>query len=68
MRNECDYCGSSQLRADRALSGRIVCMRCGRPTNGRSFTGKTLIRKPRKILKNYLFLIIVLFVFLIIIV
>ena len=29
--NRCLFCGSSNLRADRALSGRLVCTSCGNP-------------------------------------
>ena len=29
--NKCLYCGSTNLRADRALSGRIICTSCGSP-------------------------------------
>ena len=29
--NKCLVCGSSDLRADRALSGRLVCNSCGTP-------------------------------------
>ena len=29
--NKCLVCGSSNLRADRALSGRLVCTSCGNP-------------------------------------
>ncbi len=29
--NKCLFCGSSRLRADRALSGRLVCTSCGNP-------------------------------------
>ncbi len=28
---KCLYCGSYNLRADRALSGRLVCTSCGNP-------------------------------------
>tara|TARA_Y100001968_G_scaffold280524_1_gene277044 strand:+ start:848 stop:1063 length:216 start_codon:yes stop_codon:yes gene_type:complete len=27
--NKCLYCGSPNLKADRALSGRLVCTTCG---------------------------------------
>tara|TARA_Y100001968_G_C19127550_1_gene605009 strand:+ start:396 stop:611 length:216 start_codon:yes stop_codon:yes gene_type:complete len=30
-KNKCLVCGSSNLRADRALSGRLVCNSCGTP-------------------------------------
>ena len=29
--NKCLFCGSANLRADRALSGRLVCTNCGNP-------------------------------------
>ena len=29
--NKCLVCGSANLRADRALSGRLVCNSCGTP-------------------------------------
>ena len=29
--NKCLFCGSTNLRADRALSGRLVCTSCGNP-------------------------------------
>ena len=29
--NKCLFCGSSNLIADRALSGRLVCTSCGNP-------------------------------------
>ena len=29
--NKCLFCGSNNLRADRALSGRLVCTNCGNP-------------------------------------
>ena len=29
--NKCLVCGSSNLRADRALAGRLVCSSCGNP-------------------------------------
>ena len=29
--NKCLVCGSSNMRADRALSGRLVCNSCGTP-------------------------------------
>ena len=31
MANKCLYCGSYNLRADRTLSGRLVCTSCGNP-------------------------------------
>ena len=31
IRNKCLVCGSLNMRADRALSGRLVCNSCGTP-------------------------------------
>ncbi len=31
IKNRCLVCGSSNMRADRALSGRLVCNSCGTP-------------------------------------
>ena len=31
INNKCYYCGSTNLRADRALAGKIICANCGRP-------------------------------------
>jgi len=39
MANKCLFCGSSNLRADRALSGRLICTSCGNPYGVRK-TGK----------------------------
>ena len=42
IRNKCLVCGSSNLRADRALSGRLVCNSCGTPLGvGRGVNNKT---------------------------
>ena len=41
MKNSsCNFCGSSRLKADRALSGRIICMDCGRPIGLNSYSGR----------------------------
>ena len=40
--NKCLVCGSSNLRADRAYSGRLVCNSCGTPFGvGRRVNDKT---------------------------
>jgi len=41
--NKCLVCGSSKFRADRALSGRLVCTSCGNPYG---------VRKTRSIKSN----------------
>ena len=38
--NKCLICGSSNLRADRALSGRLVCNSCGTPLGVRKVGNK----------------------------
>ena len=44
IRTICLVCGSSNMRADRALSGRLVCNSCGTPFgNGRRFRNKSNI-------------------------
>lgn len=49
-RNRCFVCGGFNFRADRALSGRLVCTSCGNPYGVR--------RTSRKRINNYnLFLI-----------
>ena len=40
--NKCLVCGSSNLRADRALSGRLVCTSCGNPYGVRNSGGNNL--------------------------
>ena len=42
---KCLVCGSSSLRADRALSGRLVCNSCGTPLG---------VGRQRNNKKNYL--------------
>ena len=34
-KNKCLVCGSFNLRADRALSGRLICTSCGNPYGAR---------------------------------
>ena len=41
--NKCLVCGSSKFRADRSLSGRLVCTSCGNPYG---------VRKTRSIKSN----------------
>ena len=40
--NKCLFCGSTNLRADRALSGRLVCTNCGNPYGVRKAGRNTL--------------------------
>ncbi len=36
--NSCQRCGSLNLRADRALAGRIICANCGTPFSKKSYS------------------------------
>tara|TARA_B100001996_G_C18515863_1_gene537334 strand:+ start:65 stop:280 length:216 start_codon:yes stop_codon:yes gene_type:complete len=67
--NKCLVCGSSNLRADRALSGRIICTSCGNPygvRNSRSSKLKNL--NPFSLNKRYLiFLSILIFAFILVV-
>ncbi len=49
MSIQCLVCGSSNLRADRALSGRLICTSCGNPYGvrkaGRNNANSFLINK-----------------------
>ena len=38
----CLVCGSSKLRADRALSGRLICISCGNPYGVRKIRKNSL--------------------------
>tara|TARA_B100000579_G_scaffold242254_1_gene198631 strand:- start:7280 stop:7495 length:216 start_codon:yes stop_codon:yes gene_type:complete len=68
--NKCLFCGSSRLRADRALSGRLVCTSCGNPY------GVKKVRRNQMIKLNYfslnnkylIFLVIFLIAFLLVII
>ncbi len=56
--NRCLVCGSSNLRADRALSGRLVCNSCGTPFGvGRRVNNKKDIHN--KFLSNNKFVLFI---------
>ena len=69
-RNICFVCGSSNLRADRALSGRLVCNSCGTPVG--------VIRRANKKMsfynkfplnnKKFIFILILIFAFILVII
>tara|TARA_Y100001968_G_scaffold317545_1_gene346719 strand:- start:994 stop:1209 length:216 start_codon:yes stop_codon:yes gene_type:complete len=68
--NKCLFCGSSQLRADRALSGRLVCTSCGNPYGVRK-SGRSKLNNynPFSFNKKYwFFLSILIFAFIIVII
>ena len=70
IKNKCLVCGSSNMRADRALSGRLVCNSCGTPFGGGRRANKKLNYGNNFSLKNkYLvFLCIFIFAFIIVII
>ena len=70
IRNQCLVCGSSNLRADRALSGRLVCNSCGTPFGvGRRVKNKTSIYNKFSINNKYfLFLCILILAFVLVVI
>jgi len=67
--NRCSNCGSTNLRADRALSGRIVCNDCGIPFGNSSYRTRNfpgIIRKKNRTLN--LLLLFLFFCFILIII
>ena len=70
IRNKCLVCGSSNLRADRALSGRLVCNSCGTPFgvgrgvhNKKSFYNKFSLNN-----KYFLFICILVLAFILVVI
>tara|TARA_Y100001968_G_scaffold137041_1_gene125290 strand:- start:1300 stop:1515 length:216 start_codon:yes stop_codon:yes gene_type:complete len=70
IRNKCLVCGSSSLRADRSLSGRLVCNSCGTPFGiGRRVNNKTSIYNIVSLKnKNFIFICILIFAFIIVVI
>ena len=68
--NKCLVCGSSNMRADRALSGRLVCNSCGTPFGiGRRRNKKTNYFNFLSLNNKYfLFICILIVAFLIVII
>ena len=66
--SKCLVCGSSNLRADRALSGRLICTSCGNPYGVRKVGSNKLNNlnfSSNK--KNWLFIFLLIFAFIIVI-
>ena len=62
IKSKCLVCGSSSMRADRALSGRLVCNSCGTPIGVR-MSGNRKIRNSNSLfLKNKYYLILCIFI------
>ena len=55
---KCLVCGSSSMRADRALSGRLVCNSCGTPLGVGRLGSKKLINYNNFSLRNKYFIFI----------
>ena len=68
--NKCFVCGSSNLRADRALSGRLVCNSCGTPIGvGRRVNNKISIYNNFLLKNKYLpFILILIIAFILVII
>ena len=68
--NKCLVCGSSNLRADRALSGRLVCNSCGAPFGVRIRGNNKIYNLNKFSLKNkysiFIFIFILAFILVII--
>ena len=67
---KCLVCGSFNMRADRALSGRLVCNSCGTPF-GVGRRGKKKINNFNTFSLNkkyFFFLLLLIFVFIIVII
>ena len=67
--NKCLVCGSPNLRADRALSGRLVCNSCGTPFGvGRRVNNKISIYNNFPLNNKYLGLLCILIIAIILVV
>tara|TARA_B100000214_G_C23860700_1_gene577925 strand:+ start:494 stop:709 length:216 start_codon:yes stop_codon:yes gene_type:complete len=68
--NKCLVCGSTNLRADRALSGRLVCNSCGIPIGiGRRRMKKNYSSNLVSLNKKYIiFICILIFAFVLVII
>ncbi len=68
--NTCLVCGSSNLRADRALSGRLVCNSCGSPfgVRRRGNRKKRIYNKVSLDNKYFLILCILIIAFIIVVI
>ena len=67
MKNKCMVCGSFDFRADRALSGRLVCISCGNPYGVRKI-GKNKLNKNMMNTKNVFFILLFVCVFILVII
>ena len=68
--NKCLVCGSSNLRADRALSGRLVCNACGTPAgvSRRVKNKKSIFSKFSLNNKYFIFICILILAFILVVI
>ncbi len=69
--SRCLVCGSSNLRADRALSGRLVCNSCGNPYGVRKVVRNKINNNFNPFnfhSKSWIFLSILVFAFILVII
>ena len=64
---KCLFCGSSSLRADRALSGRIICTSCGKPYGARKVNSNKMPILYSINKKKLFFIVIIIVVFIVLI-
>jgi len=58
IKNKCLVCGGFNFRADRALSGRLICTSCGNPYGVKRLVRNDLYDVKNKNIKiKYIFLI-----------
>ena len=62
IKSKCLVCGSSSMRADRALSGRLVCNACGTPIGVRMRGNRKIRNSNSLFLKNKYYLILCIFI------
>ena len=69
-KNKCFVCGGFNFRADRALSGRLICVSCGNPYGVRKVgRNKSINHNALSIINKKLFFIsIFIFVFILIVI
>jgi len=70
LTKKCFVCGSSNLRADRALSGRLVCNSCGTPYGVRK-GGRNTINNYNPFSRNkksWLFIFILICAFILVVI
>ena len=69
IKNKCLVCGSFDLRADRALSGRLICNSCGNPYGVRRVGRNNPIRINNSLFKIdklfFIFVLIIVFILII---